>query len=59
MNRYTHLELGQTIEALAGYYTPLKEVRLKYRGREVLYVIGQMVVDASCCGTALVHKSLL
>ena len=52
MNKYTHLELNQTIEALAGHYTPQKEVRLKYNGREVLYVIGQAVVDASCCGTA-------
>jgi len=52
VNSYTHLELNQTVEALAGYYTPLKEVRLKYRGREVLYVIGQLVVDASCCGVS-------
>ena len=52
MNKYTHLELNQAIEALAGYYTPLKEVRLKYSGREVLYVIGQVVVDSFCCGTA-------
>lgn len=52
MNKYTHLELNQDINALAGYYTPLKEVRLKYDGREVLYVVGQAVIDSSCCGTA-------
>ena len=52
MNKYTHLELNRDIEALAGYYTPLKEVRLKYNDREVLYVVGQAVIDSSCCGAA-------
>lgn len=50
MARYTHLELNHDIEAPAGYYTPQKEVRLKYNGREVLCVVSQAVVDASCCG---------
>jgi hypothetical protein len=49
---YTHTELEQEVEALAGSYTPLKEVRLPYKDREVLYVVGQMLVDASCCGFA-------
>ena len=52
MNKYTHLELDKVIEAVAGYYTPQKEVRLKYSGREVLYVIRQTVVDSACCGVA-------
>jgi hypothetical protein len=52
MTKYTHLELNQDIQAFAGYYTPQKEGRLKYNGREVLYVISQAVVDASCCGSA-------
>ena len=52
MNKYTHLELNTDIEALAGHYTPQKEVRLKYNRREVLYVISQAVIDASCCGVA-------
>ena len=50
VTRYTHLELKQDINAPAGYYTPQKEVRLKYDGREVLYVVSQAVVDSSCCG---------
>jgi hypothetical protein len=49
---YTHLKLNQDIEAIAGHYTPQKEVRLPYNGREVLYVISEAVVDASCCGPA-------
>ncbi len=51
--KYTHLGLGQDIIAgIAGYYTPQKEVRLPYNGREVLYVVGQAAVEASCCGAA-------
>jgi len=50
MNEYTHLELNKDVNCLAGYYTPEKEVRLKHNNREVLYVIGQAVIEASCCG---------
>ena len=50
--KYAHLELDNDIVAgIAGYYTPQKEVRLQYNGREVLYVIGQAVIESSCCGT--------
>ena len=52
MVNYTHLELNKDIEALAGYYTPLKEVKMQYNDRELLYVVGQVVVDSSCCGFA-------
>lgn len=51
--KYTHLELGtDVIVGIAGYYTPQKEVRLRYNGREVLYVIGQAVVESTCAGGA-------
>ena len=49
-NKYTHLEPGKdVIFGIAGYYTPQQEVRLKYNGREVLYAIGQVVLESSCC----------
>ena len=49
--KYTHLELGQDIDiSIAGYYTPQKELQLEYNGREVLCVIGQAVIESSCCG---------
>ncbi len=49
---YTHLELDKDVEiGIGGYYTPQKEVRLRYDGSEVLYVIGKAVVESSCCGT--------
>ena len=50
--RYVHPELGKDIPTgIAGYYTPEKEVRLPFKGREVLYVRGTAVLEASCCGT--------
>lgn len=49
---YVHQELDQEVYSPAGFYTPRKEVRLKHNNREVLYVIGQVVVESSCCGAA-------
>ena len=50
--KYTHLPLGQEVEiGIGGYYVPYEEVRLPYKNREVLYVIGQAVVESSCCNT--------
>ena len=50
-NEYTHLKLGEDYATgIAGYYTPEKEARLKCNDREVLYVIGQAVIESSCCG---------
>ena len=46
---YTHLPLGEDVEAFAGYYTPENEVRLKYNDREVLYVTGHLMIEATCC----------
>ncbi len=48
--KYTHLELNNDVVCIGGFYTPQKEVRLKYNNREVLYVIGQAVIESSCCG---------
>ncbi len=50
MNKYTHLELNKDQKCIAGYYTPLKEVRLKYDNHEVLYVVGHAEIESSCCG---------
>ena len=48
---YRHLELGKDIATgIAGVYTPEKEVRLTHKGREVLYVVGEAMLSASCCG---------
>ena len=47
---YTHPQLNEDLYCPAGYYTPHKEVRLKYNDKEVLYVVGQATMDSSCCG---------
>ena len=46
---YSHQVLDQDIHFPTGYYTPFEEVRLQYGDREVLYIIGQATVEASCC----------
>jgi hypothetical protein len=52
MTKYAHLELNKDVPTPSGYYTPHREVRLKYDGREVLYVLNQAVIDSSCCGAS-------
>ncbi len=48
---YTHLDLGEDYATgPAGHFALHKEGRLRYDGREVLCVIGQAVVESSCCG---------
>lgn len=46
---YTHIKLNEEVQAIGGYYILEKEVRLSYKGEEVLYVIGMSLVDNSCC----------
>ena len=48
--KYVHQELDQDVYFPAGFYTPLKEVRLKHNNREVLCVVGHVAVESSCCG---------
>ncbi len=50
MHRYTHIPLNEEVRSIGGYYTLEKEMRMPFREREVLYVIGMGVVDTSCCG---------
>jgi hypothetical protein len=59
MTKYAHLELNRDVPAPSGYYTPHKEVRLKYDGREVLYVLSQAVIDSSCCGVSDFSSALV
>jgi hypothetical protein len=59
MSKYTHFELNKDVPTPSGHYTPHKEVRLPYDGREVLYVLSEAVVDASCCGTGDFNSALV
>ena len=46
---YTHQELEKEVTFISGYYIPLKESKMEYNGRQVLYVSGTSVVESSCC----------
>jgi len=59
MTKYAHQELNKDIPTPSGYYTPSKEVRVKYDGREVLYVLSQAVIDSSCCGAGEFNSALV
>jgi hypothetical protein len=59
MTKYTHLEINKDVPTPSGYYTPQKEVRLKYDGREVFYVLSQAVVESSCCGANDFNSALV
>ncbi len=49
---YVHHELNQECTAIGGHYVTLKEVRLPYHGKEILYTIGHATIDTSCCGVS-------
>jgi len=46
---YTH-ELNREIQTFSGWYKLHKEERIGLMGREFLYVVGDAVVESSCCG---------
>jgi hypothetical protein len=49
IKEYTH-ELNREIRSISGGYELETEGKLQIDGREVLYVVGNAVVDSSCCG---------
>ena len=49
MKEYKH-ELRKEVRSIAGGYELEKEGTLEMDGKEVLYVVGNAVVDSSCCG---------
>ena len=50
MKQYIHKEIGIEVRAISGYYSYVEELRLDFRGRQVLSAVGIGVVDNSCCG---------
>ena len=47
---FIHPRLGQEVTAIGGHYVFGKEVRIPFRGREILYFVGYAVLDSTCCG---------
>ena len=52
MIEYPHPKLNEEVEAIGGHYRFVKEVRIPYEGKELLYFIGYVFMDTSCCGVA-------
>jgi hypothetical protein len=50
LKKYLHPELGKEVTAPAGYYMPIEENILPYNGKKVIYVLGSVCIDSSCCG---------
>ena len=49
IKEYTH-EIGREVHSISGGYELEMEGKLEMDGEEVLYVVGNAVVDSSCCG---------
>ena len=47
---FAHPRLGQEVTAIGGHYVFGKEIRMPFRGREILYYVGYAVLDSTCCG---------
>jgi len=47
---FVHPKLGREVTAIGGHYVFGKEIRLAYKGREILYLVGYAVLDSTCCG---------
>ncbi len=48
---YIHQELNREVTAIGGAYVLVKEARLPFDGRELLYLVGHAAFDSTCCGT--------
>ena len=46
---YSH-QLGEEVHSISGWYMLHTEKRISFQGNEYLYVVGDGVVDSSCCG---------
>lgn len=47
---YVHPDLQEEVTAIAGSYTPERELTIHLNDKDVLAIIGFGVVDTSCCG---------
>ena len=50
IREFTHVEIGQEIESISGYFKVDKEIRFTLGNQEVLGIIANAVWDRSCCG---------
>jgi hypothetical protein len=50
IHAYAHPELSQEGTAIGGFYVLIKEARLTFEGREILYLVGHAAFETTCCG---------
>ena len=50
IQKYSHRDLNQQVEAIGGHYMLTNEVQTMFRERQVLYLVGYGLFDTSCCG---------
>jgi hypothetical protein len=48
--QYVHQPLNRKVTAIGGHYVFVKEARLPFEGRDLLYLVGHAAFDTSCCG---------
>jgi len=48
---FVHPLLNDQIPAIGGHYMIAKEGKMRFKGRDVLYLVGYGVLDNSCCGS--------
>ncbi len=47
---FIHPELHREVTAIGGRYVWVKEERLPFGERQLLYLVGYAVLDTTCCG---------
>jgi hypothetical protein len=50
ITEYVHQELNREVTAVGGHYVLVKESKLPFRGREILYLVGHAAFETTCCG---------
>lgn len=48
---FIHPVLNEEVRSITGHYSFLKESRLTYLEREILYLTGCSLVESACCGS--------
>jgi hypothetical protein len=51
MPEYQNQEQGTDVCFIAGHYTIVEERLIPHRGREILIVMRNAVIESTCCGT--------
>ena len=47
---YIPEDFGNEVVAPSGYYVSLEEAFVEYKGRRLLFILGNYCIEASCCG---------